>query len=137
MPELIFKSPDFKGQSCQLPDGDHSVGSAAGNQIQIVDSSVSGKHCRILVYVNEVIVREAGSKNGVFVEGRKVEAQMGIKHQQILQIGKVEALLALDVDCDDGESAMTALDDLRKDLRIAGDNAEREGQLLMIFRAVN
>jgi len=101
-----------------------------------VDSSVSGKHCRILVYGNEIIVREAGSKNGVFVEGRKVEAQMGVKHQQVLQIGKVEAVVALDTDCASGELAMTALDDLRKDLRMAGAEAERQGQFPVIFRAV-
>ena len=137
MPELILTSPEFKGQSCQLPDGDYSVGAAVGNQIQIMDSSVSGKHCRILVYGNEIIVREAGSKNGVFVEGRKVLAQMGVKHQQVLRIGKVEAVIALDTDCSDGESAMTALDDLRKDLRIAGTEADRKGQFPVIFRSVD
>lgn len=137
MPELILKSLDYIGQSCLLPDGDHSVGSATGNQIQIMDSSVSGTHCRILVYGNEVIVREAGSKNGVFVEGRKVKAQMGVKHQQILRIGKVEAVVALDIDSSHGESAMTALDDLRKDLRMVGAETERKEEFPVIFRAVN
>jgi pSer/pThr/pTyr-binding forkhead associated (FHA) protein len=84
-----------------------------------------------------VIVREAGSKNGVYVEGRKVVAQMGVKHQQVLQIGKVEAVVALDIDCSDGESAMTALDDLRKDLRIAGTEADRKEQFPVIFRAMD
>lgn len=134
MPELILTSSGFEGQRCLLTDGDHSVGAAAGNQIQIIDSSVSATHCRILVYGNEVIIREAGSKNGVFVEGKKVEAQMGIKHQQVVRIGRIEAMVALDLDYSGGESAMTALDDLRKDLRTAGDAERREGQFPVIFR---
>ena len=134
MPTLVLKDPSFDGQSCRLPDGEYSVGSHSGNSIQIMEPSVSDQHCRLLVFGNEVIVRESGSRLGVFVEGRRVVSQMGIKHCQTLTVGRVETMVLLDLDQNPHEASMTALDDLRRDLHASRDEAMHCDTFPVVFR---
>lgn len=95
MPKLIFTQPEFNQAFMELPDGKYSVGRSRQNQIIIEDASVSGKHAELLVHGDEIIVRECGSRNGVFVGSLRIEAQSGVKHGQKIRFGHVELLLEL------------------------------------------
>lgn len=92
-PRLIFVKPEVGNQICELPDGTLTIGRSRGNHLVILDESVSGDHCELLVHGSDIIVRERGSRNGTFVDGVRVETQSGVKHGQTLRFGRVEAVL--------------------------------------------
>ena len=72
MPKLVFTQPEFAGQSCGLRDGIITIGRSRRNEIIIEENSVSSDHGDLLVHNQEVIVRERGSRNGIFVNGVRV-----------------------------------------------------------------
>lgn len=95
MTQLIFTTPRFKKQSFKIPEGETTVGRAAGNTLIIQDDTVSGKHCEILLYGREVIVRDRGSTNGTWVDDCRVKGQTCVRHGQRVRFGEVEARLEL------------------------------------------
>lgn len=99
MPRLRFLTPPFAGQSAELAEGTVTLGRKPGNDLIVLDGSISARHCEFLVSGYEVIVRECGSRHGMFINGRRVEAQSGVVHGERLRFGGVEAVL------DIGESA--------------------------------
>jgi CheY-like chemotaxis protein len=56
---------------------------------QIIDPSVSGRHCEILLRGNEVIVRDLNSTNGTFIQGERITEAI-LKPGQILRLGRVD-----------------------------------------------
>jgi hypothetical protein len=64
---------------CVLREGEGVVaGSSANAPLRVLDRSVSGTHCALAVEEGRLVVRDLGSKNGVFVGGAKVErAELG------------------------------------------------------------
>jgi hypothetical protein len=109
MPRFTFTQPEFGQKSLDLPDGAFSVGRSRGNQIIIEDASVSKEHAELLVYGNEIIVRERGSRNGIFVSGVRIEAQSAVKHGEKIRFGRVELLLALETPEVEGPTEITTL----------------------------
>lgn len=95
MTKLIFAGEQFEGQTCVLAEGKTSVGRAPDSMLIIEDSSVSAQHCHILVYGQEVIVRDAGSTNGTWVNGYRVRGQTAVQNGQTIRFGSVEARLEL------------------------------------------
>ena len=114
MPKLIFTQPEFAGQSCELKDGTIKIGRSRRNDIIIEDDSVSDEHGELLVYGREVIVRERGSRNGIFVNGLRVQAQSGVKHGQTIRFGRVELRLELELIQNESSSDITAVIALRR-----------------------
>jgi predicted component of type VI protein secretion system len=96
MAKLVFIGEEFDGRVCELAEGTTSVGRGDDNQIIIRDATVSTRHCQILVHGCEVIVREAGSRNGTWVQGVAVTGQMPVKSGQSIRFGAVEARLELE-----------------------------------------
>jgi pSer/pThr/pTyr-binding forkhead associated (FHA) protein len=95
MTQLIFKTPEFSGQSASLPDGKTTVGRAPGNALIIEHDSVSADHCELLLYGREVIVRVRASANGTWVDGALINGQTSMRHGQVIRFGTVEARLEM------------------------------------------
>lgn len=114
MIQMILTGARFENQSCELPNGTWTLGRSQENQIVIRDESVSGRHCELLVYGSEVIVRELGSRNGTFVQGIRVKAQSGIRHGDEVRFGAVEVRFLIQPTVDEGATAVTALVDHRR-----------------------
>ena len=66
-----------------------TIGRGDGNSIQIVELSVSGRHCEVRTREGELIVRDLLSTNGTFVAGQKI-SEATLKPGQILRLGDVE-----------------------------------------------
>ena len=96
MAKLVFIGEEFGGRVCELAEGATTVGRSDDNQIIIRDATVSAHHCQILVHGCEVIVREAGSRNGTWVQGVAVTGQMPVKSGQWIRFGAVPARLELE-----------------------------------------
>jgi pSer/pThr/pTyr-binding forkhead associated (FHA) protein len=114
MIRLVLLSREFENQSCRLDDGHHRVGRDRRNDIVILDNSVSGEHCELLVYGGELIVRERGSRNGTYVDGVRIKAQSGVKPGQTISLGQVEIRVELESHPDGSATSFTAMDDYRR-----------------------
>lgn len=96
MARLVFLGEKFSGRVYELAVEKTSVGRGEHNTLTIQDSSVSDRHCEILLSGREVIVRDLGSRNGTIVNGRRLsQQQCELLHGQIVKFGGVEARLEL------------------------------------------
>ncbi len=64
-----------------------TLGRAAGNDIQLDDATVSGKHARFHVLEGEVFVEDLESTNGTLMNGQKVRRRQ-LHNGDTLRIGK-------------------------------------------------
>lgn len=63
-----------------------SVGRKHGNDVQINDMTVSGRHALVSTLVGNTYVEDLGSTNGTLVNGRKVRKLL-LKHGDVIQVG--------------------------------------------------
>ena len=76
-----------------LAQGVNRIGRSPGGEICLEDATVSIEHCEIVVENEQVFVRDLGSTNGTFLDGRPVERGIALLPGQTLRIGAVEAVL--------------------------------------------
>ena len=62
-----------------------SIGRRPGNDIQLNDLAVSGRHA-LLTALHNTYVEDLGSTNGTLVNGKKIKKAI-IKHSDVIQIG--------------------------------------------------
>jgi CheY-like chemotaxis protein len=94
MPKLVVLSTALSGLSHELSGNWVTIGRADGNTFQIVETSISGRHCEVRLQGDELVVRDLLSTNGTFIQGRKI-AEAVLKPGQTLRLGNVA--LALDL----------------------------------------
>ncbi len=70
---LVTFSHDELGQDYRLYAGKNKIGSVAGCDIVINDSSVSGDHATILFRDNEFFIKDNFSTNGILINGKRLE----------------------------------------------------------------
>jgi pSer/pThr/pTyr-binding forkhead associated (FHA) protein len=73
----------------ELLPGEHVVGREPGASFFLDDSTVSRRHARIAATRERVTIEDLGSKNGTFVQGRKVEGLTALADGDEIQIGSV------------------------------------------------
>ena len=89
MAKLLINSGPNRGAQIDLIPGSNRVGRAPDNDIQIEDPSVSSHHCEILLENGTTTIRDLGSTNGTFIDGRPVQ-EASIDPGQKLQLGSLE-----------------------------------------------
>jgi CheY-like chemotaxis protein len=92
MAKLVVVSPALGGLSHELTGGWATIGRADGNTFQIVEASISGRHCEVRLQGNELVVRDLLSTNGTFVQDKKI-AEAVLKSGEVLRLGHVELRL--------------------------------------------
>ncbi len=70
---------DFGTGKAYFVNGKAAVGRRSGNDIVLADETVSGYHANISFSGNTWYISDAGSKNGVEVDGRKIEPNVGVE----------------------------------------------------------
>ncbi len=95
MPRLVVLSEGLTGRSHELKAEKTTVGRVEENAFQIPDSSVSSRHCEIILQGNDVIIRDLNSTNGTFINGQQI-TEATLKPSQILRLGQVEVRLESD-----------------------------------------
>ncbi|MEW5804148.1 MAG: FHA domain-containing protein [bacterium] len=90
-------------------DSDHeeiTIGRNAGNDIQIDNLAVSGKHARIIKDLDHYYIEDLNSTNGTFVNREKISKKILETNDQIT-IGKHTLIVAIqkhrDKDCGKGK----------------------------------
>ena len=82
-----------KGRSAtttlKLADGVTSIGRHDDCQIRIKSSQVSRRHCELFEAGGKLAIRDLGSSNGTFVNGKKITGQQVLKSGDELTVGTV------------------------------------------------
>ncbi|MBI2300438.1 MAG: FHA domain-containing protein [Armatimonadetes bacterium] len=84
---LIAESGPSAGQWVELDEGEHSVGTSAGQALELPGDPTADPHHALLVVSDDgVRVRDAGSLYGTFVNGHRI-TEAPLHHGDILQLG--------------------------------------------------
>ncbi|MDP2270861.1 MAG: FHA domain-containing protein [Archangium sp.] len=94
MPTLVIKNPDGSQQE-QDVSGQLTIGRAEGNDLILSEGGVSRKHARFFVEGEACMVEDAGSANGTFVDGEKIEGPTRLSGKSQIVIGDYEIQLKL------------------------------------------
>ena len=72
-----------------LSEGENVVGRDEGLAVVVPSGSVSRRHALVVVERERVFVSDLGSKNGTFVEGRRVEGRAELSDGDEIRVGSV------------------------------------------------
>ena len=89
MARLVVITKGVSAAAHELGEGWATLGRADGNTFQIVEASISGRHCEVRLRGEELVVRDLLSTNGTFVGGQKISEAV-VKTGQTLRLGDVE-----------------------------------------------
>ncbi len=89
MAKLVVLTQGLAGLTHLVTGDPVSIGRADKNAFQIVESSVSGRHCEVWLRGEELAVRDLDSTNGTFADGQRI-TEATLKPGQILRIGNVD-----------------------------------------------
>ena len=89
MAKLFVVTPGLAVSSHELGDEWVTIGRGDGNKFQVVEPSISGRHCEVRVQGNELAVRDLISTNGTFIGGKKITEAV-VKSGETLKLGDVE-----------------------------------------------
>ncbi len=84
---LVEMTGPFAGRVHELPHGVHVVGRSRTATIHLDHDDVSRQHARLEVGPDGIRVHDLGSKNGIIVDGVRVESSVLLKHGQSLSFG--------------------------------------------------
>ncbi len=84
---LIVETGKHKGKRLKLPNGEAVLGRDQQAQIRIASEEVSRKHCVIISSVGKILVRDLGSRNGTFVNGKPILADTALRPGDLLVVG--------------------------------------------------
>lgn len=89
MAKLVVISKALAGLTFELGRHWVTIGRAETNAFQILENSVSGQHCEVLLRGEELVVRDMRSTNGTFVRNTLITEAV-LKPGEILRLGDVE-----------------------------------------------
>ena len=89
MARLVVITQELASSAHELGENWTTIGRADGNGFQIIESSVSGRHCEVRLRGGELQVRDLISTNGTFIAGQKISEGV-VKPGQVLRLGDVE-----------------------------------------------
>lgn len=88
MARLIISLKDAPSTTHELTADRTTVGRVEGNDVVVADASVSGSHCEILKDGENYTVKDLGSTNGTFLNGRRIEEE-GLQPGAKLKLGEI------------------------------------------------
>src|SRR3954451_3549896 len=81
-------------ETIKLGDGVTTVGRQDECQLRIKSSQVSRKHCELFEKKGLLLVKDLGSSNGTFVNGKRIQEQRVLEPGDELTIGQVKLKVA-------------------------------------------
>jgi pSer/pThr/pTyr-binding forkhead associated (FHA) protein len=90
---IEFKTTKGGQQSIHLKQGTNTVGRSATSDIVIDNPSISRHHAIVKMDGNTLTVNDAGSRNGTFVDERRITDETALTAENELKFGLVSAAL--------------------------------------------
>ena len=87
--------------------GDLVIGRGMHCGMQILAPDISRSHCRLHVDDDHVTVYDLESRNGTFINGKRVYGRGELRHEDILGLGST--MLVVELRRDDGEAPRSPL----------------------------
>lgn len=87
VPQVLAESGALAGQRWTVTTEGLRLGREVGNEVHIDDPAVSRQHARIILHNGAVWVQDAGSRNGVFVNGERVSDHKQVKPGDRVTVG--------------------------------------------------
>ena len=88
VPVLVCTGGSLQGQVFHVPEGGLTLGRANENNIVILDDGVSRYHARLLYDGGSLWLQDAGSRNGVFVNGNRVTDHRALKVGDVIGLAE-------------------------------------------------
>ncbi len=107
MAKLVVITKGLPALSHELGGSWVTIGRADTNTFQIVESSVSARHCEVRLKGDELVVRDLLSTNGTFAGGKKITEGI-VKTGETLRVGEVELRFEASADSP-GASSVTKM----------------------------
>ena len=83
----VGENSNLEEGSILLLNGVITIGRKEGNTIKLTDQYASGKHAKIVVKNNEVLIEDLNSTNGVFINDEKVNGYSKVRANDKIRIG--------------------------------------------------
>ncbi|HUI66230.1 MAG TPA: FHA domain-containing protein [Bacteroidota bacterium] len=90
---LEFKSVRGEKTTIQLKEGENTVGRLSTSDAPVDDASISRNHAIITVRGGKVTLKDLGSKNGTYVEDKKITSEVEIVPDTPIRFGLVKATI--------------------------------------------
>ncbi len=94
MPFLVISNGFEKGKKILILSNDSTLGRSPDCAISIKDNRVSSRHAKLQCECSQITIRDLGSKNGTFVNGRKRENSTLSDGDRIL-LGSTEMVITI------------------------------------------
>lgn len=91
--QLEILQPDSETQIHELAEGSYSIGRDAGNDIVLVERTVSRLHARIEVSGKSLMIEDLQSSSGTSLNGEKTHGPSPLKSGDTLMLGKVKIVI--------------------------------------------
>lgn len=88
MARLIISLKDAPSTTHELTADRTTIGRVEGNDVVVADASVSGSHCEILKNGDAFTIKDVGSTNGTFINGRRIEEER-LQPGTALKLGEI------------------------------------------------
>jgi pSer/pThr/pTyr-binding forkhead associated (FHA) protein len=85
---LIVRSGSQAGATFTLRNVLTRLGRSTENEISLDDITVSRRHADVQRQGSGYVVRDAGSLNGTYLNGRRIDSEEILRHGDELQVGK-------------------------------------------------
>lgn len=88
--KLKVQNGSHAGTEIAIPGPEFVIGRQEGCDLRPKSETVSRRHCSITLTDSGVVVRDLKSRNGVYVNGSKIEDEVLLKPGDQLRVGKLE-----------------------------------------------
>jgi ABC transport system ATP-binding/permease protein len=130
--KLIWQTPDGDTESLEIEQESYSLGRGETADIHIADENASREHARLHydASANSLSVEDLGSRNGVYVNGQRIEGQVPLQAEDTLLIGATTLAMQVDATAENGidpnRTRAMALEDIAALIDSPRGSAEEE-----------
>lgn len=129
MPKIYIMNGPDKGRSFEVDEDAVFIGRAPDNEIPVKDKSVSRKHLKIIKRAERYYVTDLGSKNGTFIDGKRVTSGKEYEVREGIPIAVGKTFLSVGKAYPDDVLAVLDSIDLFKELDEEGGNEVKDRPL--------
>jgi len=111
MPVLVCTDGSLKGQVVRVPEGGLTLGRAPDNDIVMQGDGVSRYHAQLRYDGGSLWLRDAGSRNGIFVNGNRVTDYKALKAGDVVTFADHAFAVRWDSEVEEAGDDLTLEDD--------------------------